>query len=115
MMNMNWSLNGGDVYNTVFALDRSGTLLLPTAAGSRRLAIAAASPISGTSSPATGMHTQHMLYVDEPNTTSAITYTVAYSNPDSSSSARLWFNRTDSDTDTAVYERGVSTLVAQEI
>ena len=115
MMNLNWALDGADVYNTVFALDRSGTMLLPTAAGDRRLAIAAASPISGTSSPATGMHTQHMLYVDEPSTTSAITYTVAYSSPTSGSTARLWFNRTDTDTDTAVYERGISTLIAKEI
>lgn len=114
-MNLNWTLNGADVYNTLFALDRSGTLLLPTTAGNRRLAIASAMPMSGTSSAASYMHTQHMLYVDAPTTTSAITYTVTYASTAADASARLWFNRTQTDSDTAGFERGVSTLVAQEI
>jgi hypothetical protein len=114
-MNLNWTLNGADVFNTLFALDRSGTLLLPAAAGNRRLAIAVATPMSGTSSAANYMHTQYMLYVDEPNTTSAITYTVTYASTAADASARLWFNRTQTDSDTAGFERGVSTLVAQEI
>ena len=114
-MNMNWSLNGADVYNTLFALDRNGTLLLPTAAGNRRLANAATTPMSGTSIAASYMHTQHMLYVDAPNTTSALTYTVTYASTAADNSARLFLNRAQTDSDTVAYERGVSTLVAQEI
>jgi len=114
MVNMCWSLNGGDVYNTLFALDRSGTLLLPTAAGSRSLAISAANPMH-TTSAASYMHTQHMLYVDSPSTTSALTYTLTYASTSSTTAGRLWFNRTQNDIDTAAHERGISTMVAQEI
>jgi hypothetical protein len=116
MLNMNWALDGGDVYNTIFALDRSGTLLLPSNYGTnRRPAIAVPTPMAGTSSAATYLHTQYMLYVDEPTTTSARTYTVAYASTSNTTAGRLWLNRTDNDADATNTERGISTMVAQEI
>ena len=115
MVNLNYALNGGDVFNTLFALDRSGTLLLPSGYGNRRPAIAAATPISGTSSAVSYMHTQYMLYVDEPSTTNALTYTLTYASTSNTASGRLWFNRDQTNTNSAGYERGISTMVAQEI
>ena len=115
MVNLNYALNGADVVNTLFALDRSGTLLLPSGYGNRRPAIAAATPISGTSSAVSYMHTQYMLYVDEPSTTNALTYTLTYASTSNTASGRLWFNRDQTNTNSAGYERGISTMVAQEI
>ena len=115
MVNLNYALNGADVFSTLFALDRSGTLLLPSGYSSRRPAIAVATPINGATSSPAYMNTQYMLFVDEPSTTSARTYTVTYASTSNANTARLWLNRCQTDTDSATYERGISTLVAQEI
>ena len=52
-------------------------------------------------------------YYDSPNTTSAITYAVAFSF--SSNSGNMFLNRTHANTDSISYERGVSIIIAQEI
>jgi len=52
-------------------------------------------------------------YYDTPNTTSAITYAVAFNF--SSNSGNLFLNRTVDDVDSVSYERGVSIIIAQEI
>ena len=52
-------------------------------------------------------------YYDSPNTTSAITYAVAFQN--ATSNAQIGLNRTINDTNSSGNERGVSILIAQEI
>ena len=52
-------------------------------------------------------------YYDTPNTTSAITYAVAFSHI--TSGVLAYLNRTVYDSDSTSYERGVSILIAQEI
>lgn len=52
-------------------------------------------------------------FLDNPNTTSQITYAVAFNH--SGNSGNLFLNRTVSDTDSIAYERGVSIIIAQEI
>ena len=52
-------------------------------------------------------------YYDSPNTTSAITYAVAFNF--SSNSGNMFLNRTVTDTSSTSFERGVSIIIAQEI
>ncbi len=52
-------------------------------------------------------------YYDTPNTTSAITYAVAFNH--SAADVLAYLNRTVADTNNGSYEHGVSILIAQEI
>mgnify|MGYP003139284861 CR=1 FL=1 len=52
-------------------------------------------------------------YYDAPNTTSPITYAVAFNF--SSNSGNMFLNRTHANTDSTSFERGVSIIIAQEI
>jgi hypothetical protein len=52
-------------------------------------------------------------YYDSPNTTSAITYAVAFNF--SSNTGNVFLNRTHANTDSTSFERGVSIIIAQEI
>jgi len=53
------------------------------------------------------------MYYDSPNTTSAITYAVAFQH--TTSGAAISLNKTDTDDNTTGFERGISILIAQEI
>ena len=52
-------------------------------------------------------------FVDSPSSTSAITYAASYNT--SATSGSLHLNRTVTDTDGGNYERGVSSIILQEI
>ena len=57
--------------------------------------------------------TRFYQFVDSPSSTSAITYAAAYSTSSTSGSVHL--NRTVTDSDTVSFERGVSSIILQEI
>ena len=57
--------------------------------------------------------TRYYQFVDSPSSTSAITYAASYNT--SSTSGSLHLNRTVTDTDSASFERGVSSIILQEI
>ena len=58
------------------------------------------------------MESTNFIFVDEPNSTSATTYTLAFSN---STSMTVYLNRTIAYGDSSGIERGISTIVAQEL
>jgi len=99
-------------FNGVWYFDRNGTKLSAPAAGNRQVGIAIATNLSY---EATNAHsTAEMVnyaYFDTPNTTSQITYTVAFQ----PRLAETWYlNRNVSNTDTSSYERGTSYICAME-
>ena len=57
--------------------------------------------------------TRYYQFIDSPSSTSAITYAASFNT--SSTSGSLHLNRTVSDTDSASFERGVSSIILQEI
>ena len=57
--------------------------------------------------------TRFYQFMDSPNSTSAITYAAAYNTSSASGSVHL--NSTVSDTDSTSFERGVSSIILQEI
>jgi hypothetical protein len=57
--------------------------------------------------------TRFYQFVDSPSSTSAITYAASYNT--SSTSGSLHLNRTVTDTDSVSFERGVSSIILQEI
>ena len=57
--------------------------------------------------------TRYYQFLDSPSSTSAITYAAAYSF--SGTSGSLHLNRTVTDSDTVSFERGVSSIILQEI
>lgn len=110
-----WALNGADNFNAAFTIFRDSTNLAPAAAGNRRSVIGVPQTGSGQVSAQSHILQGNLTYIDTPNTTNAITYTIAYQSPSTGTNARLYFNRTPNDTDTSAHERGVSMIMAQEI
>lgn len=102
-------------YNTMFSISRtiSGSHTELTASGSNNR-------IHGIMPPAINHHgdagstleSVYFQYVDSPSTTSQITYAPRVK---SQTSNTFYLNRTVTDTDSAPYERGMSSVVIQEI
>jgi hypothetical protein len=103
----------GNIFNTVWYFDRSGTKLAAPEAGSRKSGIAIGNTIGyDASNAASTPEMVNYTYFDTPSTTSSITYTVAML----SQSAQTWYlNRTVSDADSSSYERGISYISVTEI
>ncbi len=97
----------------LWLLYRDSTKLGQPNVGSRRGGITATSIGSFTANASSTADSVSYSYYDTPNTTSAITYAVAFNF--SSNSGNLFLNRTVDDIDSVSYERGVSTIIAQEI
>ena len=92
---------------------RDSTKLGQANAVNRRGGIMATSTGSFTGDASSTADSASYSYYDTPNTTSAITYAVAFNF--SSNSGNLFLNRTVNDVDSVSYERGVSIIIAQEI
>ena len=92
---------------------RDSTKLGQPNVGSRRGGITATSIGSFAADASSTADSVSYSYYDTPNTTSAITYAVAFNF--SSNSGNLFLNRTVNDVDSFAYERGVSTIIVQEI
>lgn len=101
-----------DNYNYLWTLYRDSTKLGQPHVGSRRGGIMSTSINHYASDADTTPDSVSFSYYDTPNTTSPITYAVAYNH---NQVATVYLNRTVSDTDAASFERGVSILIAQEI
>ena len=97
----------------LWLLYRDSTKLGQPNVGNRRGGIAATSIGSFAVNASSTADSVSYSYYDTPNTTSAITYAVAFNF--SSNSGNLFLNRTVDDVDSVSYERGVSIIIAQEI
>jgi len=98
----------------VVGTDRVTTDLRPTVSGNRS-SIVSDFNISHHQNIGGTMETSSFIYVDEPNTTSQVTYTLFLVNTASSSnSINFHFNHTKDDSNVSGNERGVSTLTAEE-
>tara|TARA_R100001510_G_C7638536_1_gene196360 strand:+ start:534 stop:1109 length:576 start_codon:yes stop_codon:yes gene_type:complete len=100
-------------HSTLWSFYRDSTKLAAPVAGSRRSGIAQTTMGYWTSDAVSTADVAHYNYYDSPNTTSAITYAVSFTN--TTSGAELFLNRTVNDLDGSGYERGISILIAQEI
>lgn len=102
-----------DVHQYLWFLYRDSTKLAAPVAGSRGRGIKMSSFGHSTSDANSTPDSANFSYYDSPNTTSSITYAVAFSN--TTSGVVVYLNRTVNNADTVTYERGVSVLMAQEI
>jgi len=99
-------------HDTIWTLYRNTITRLGQADdGSRRGGIANSTSSLDSNNDST-MDSANFIFQDEPNTTSATTYTLAFS---ANSSLNLFLNRTVSYGDTSGIERAVSTIMAQEL
>ena len=92
---------------------RDSTKLGSPKVGSRGGGISASSMGFYHTDAASTPDTRYYQFVDSPSSTSAITYAAAYNF--SGTSGSVYLNRTANDTDSAPHERGVSSIVLQEI
>ena len=92
---------------------RDTTKLGSPKVGNRGGGIAAAAVGNASANQDSTPETRYYQFIDTPNSTSAITYAAAYSS--SATSGSLHLNRTVTDTDSAAFERGVSSIILQEI
>jgi hypothetical protein len=99
--------------NYLWTFYRDSTKLGQTNVGSRRGGIMSTSVGHAASDAASTPDSTSYSYYDNPNTTSAITYAVAFNY--SSNSGNVFLNRTVSDTNSVSFEHGVSIIIAQEI
>lgn len=110
-----WSTNPHDkgifIRRTV-GTERVVTDLRPTVAGNRGSIVADFNTNFHSNNGST-METSSFIYVDEPNTTSQVAYTLFLVNTHTNA-ANFFFNRTKDDSNNSNYERGVSTMTAEE-
>jgi hypothetical protein len=99
--------------NYLWTFYRDSTKLGQTNVGSRRGGIMSTSVGHAASDANSTPDSTSYSYYDNPNTTSAITYAVAFNY--SSNSGNVFLNRTAADTDSVSFEHGVSIIIAQEI
>ena len=92
---------------------RDSTKLGSPKVGSRGGGIASAAVGHTVANQASTPETRFYQFVDSPSSVSAITYAAAYNT--STTSGSLHLNRTVSDSNDANHERGVSSIVLQEI
>ena len=92
---------------------RDSTKLGSPKVGSRGGGIASAGINHTAANQDSTPETRYYQFVDSPSSTSAITYAASYNT--SATSGSLHLNRTVTDTDGTNYERGVSSIVLQEI
>ena len=106
-------INGSSNYNALWGFYRDSTKLGAPFVGARRGGIAPTLTNYDAPDNASTPDMAIYQYYDSPNTTSAITYAVSVNH--TSSSNAIFINRTNSDTNNASHERGISILIAQEI
>ena len=92
---------------------RDSTKLGSPKVGSRGGGIASAGINHTAANQDSTPETRYYQFVDSPSSTSAITYAASYNT--SSTSGSLHLNRTVTDSDSASFERGVSSIVLMEI
>ena len=105
--------NMGLFIRRVVGTDRVTTDLKPTVSGNRS-SIVADFNLNHRNENASTMETSSFIYVDEPNTTSPVTYSLFLLNSSESNTINFYFNRTVADRNTVIHERGVSTFTAEE-
>jgi len=105
--------DNGQNHSTLWSFYRDSTKLAAPSAGSRRSGIGQTAMGYFDANADSTADVVNYHYYDSPNTTSAITYSVSFTN--STSNIVLYLNRTVADTDSSGFERGVSILIAQEI
>lgn len=101
-----------DKYHTQgFSIYRDATKIGQGDAASNRTRIHSATSREGaTNNPTSGA----MNFLDSPSSTSSVTYSVRLHNGDSGTQT-LYVNRSQADTDTAPFARGVSTITLMEV
>ena len=99
-------------HDTIWTLYRNTSTRLGQADDGNRRGGIANSMTSLDSNADSTMDAVHFIFQDEPNTTSATTYTLAFS---ANSSQNLFLNRTVAYGDSSGIERAVSLIMAQEI
>jgi len=99
--------------NYLWLFYRDSTKLGQANVGSRRGGIMSTSSNFHTADAASTPDSTSYSYYDTPNTTSAITYAVAFNF--GTNTGDVFLNRTVNDVDSLSYERGVSIIIAQEI
>jgi hypothetical protein len=100
------------LYKTAFNYTRNGTLIWPGTAGSRNYGYTSAAQNYQSDSSNTAEY-YHFRYIDSPNTTSSVTYTVGLRSGGNSGTWRM--NRTWSDSNGQDYSRYASICTITEI
>ena len=106
-------VNNTGSHSTLWSFYRDSTKLAAASAGDRRSGISQTAQGYWASDANSTADVVNYHYYDSPNTTSAITYAVSFTN--TTSNTVLYLNRTVADGDSVGYERGISILIAQEI
>ena len=114
LVNLNGSSGTDDTIMALKILRDSTDITLGDAAGSRTRS--GVGFLGHTAASNTGIHTLNsgIMVLDSPSTTSAITYKVQVM-AGSSGGGTLYMNRTVTDTDSASFSRGSSSIIAMEI
>ena len=100
-------------HEILWEIYRDTTKLGSPKVGNRGGGIAATAVGNASANQDSTPETRFYQFVDSPSSTSAITYAASYNT--SSTSGSLHLNRTVTDSDSASYERGVSSIVLMEI
>jgi len=100
-------------HETMFTLFRDTTQLGSTGSGNRPGGMAMIRLGHGTLNQDSTPDGSTVQFIDSPSSTSAITYSLAFSH--SSTSGTIYLNKSVADSDTVAYERGTSSIILQEI
>ena len=101
-----------DDHSLIWSFKRDSTVLKADGPGNRRGAISPGSTAYHADDHVSTASTAMYQYFDAPSTTSEITYKVVVH---CSSTGSLYINRTESDSNTAGYERFISSIMVTEI
>jgi hypothetical protein len=100
-------------HETLFTLFRDSTQLGSTGSGNRPGGMATIRINHGSQNLDSTPDGATVQFIDSPSSTSAITYSLAFSH--SSTSGTFHLNKSVTDSDTVAYERGTSSIILQEI
>ena len=100
-------------HETIFTVFRDTTQLGSTGSGNRPGSMSMIRIGHGSQNLDSTPDGATVQFIDSPSSTSAITYSLAFSH--SSTSGTIYLNRSVTDSDTIAYERGTSSIILQEI
>lgn len=113
-----YTSTGGALYGQSVAtrVTRNGTILSDSAAsGSRQSAFASGGPVGGSTSGSVNRAALQAIYLDSPSSTSSLTYQVQINSADGSTTAYVNRSGSDSNNDSSLHVRTVSTITLMEI
>ena len=113
-MFLEFGVDTSNMWNHTFFLLRDSTKLAHAAASNRNVGVSMATRTYHAGDSGSTPEICSFEYFDSPSTTSQITYKVAVFTGNSENDT-IYLNRTVNDTNAATNERGISSIIAQEI